>query len=401
MIRVSEIDSREINEFQAAVLDYIDFKQAENSKPSYLRDLRQRLLRIGRLCEFSTLEDINSERLMTWFLSLSRIDEATGKSITAPSTRKSERKYISAFVEWLIAMGRMEAPNPADRLPRPKQKGDVRVKRRALKQEDIDRLLKVARLKPMAEYARRRSLRISNDRGGWSDCAVTFENIDNYASECEGLLSTNPKYLAQLKREGRHRELVYRVFMLSGMRRNELRTLTVNRIKFGSQTIIELDPANEKNSRGNALPIPADLAIDLKSWIKDRNIAPDGLVFSVPQQLVKTFHRDCLVAEIARKDGLGRQVDIHSLRYSYNMLLHRAKVEPRTRQKLMRHSRPDLTEVTYFDEEHLELAGAVESLPTLTAKRNEVQKPVAPNVSPIGLTPEEEMILAIYRNRRG
>ena len=94
MIKVSEIDGREINEYQSAVLDYIDFKQAENSKWSYIRDLRQRLLRIGKLCEFSKLDDNTTERLMTWFLSLGRIDIATGKSVTSPSTRKNDTQSV-------------------------------------------------------------------------------------------------------------------------------------------------------------------------------------------------------------------------------------------------------------------------------------------------------------------
>ena len=352
------------NEYEQTVLDYVGYKAAEGLKPSYTNDLRGRLFYVGRQCGFVDVKEMTKERLLQWFLGLSEIDVETGKASRSPASRSLYRKALYPFLEWCLMMGSFKGENPADKLPRPKAKGDIRRRRRALSEAELLTLFRVARLKPMAEYARRRECRLSNNATGWEDCKVTLDNLDEYAAEAEKLLNKNPKYLAQLKREGVHRELVYRTLALTGLRRNEIRTLKASQIVFDGQPRIEMDPFFEKNSDGSTIYLPIDLANDIKDWIEDRKIQPTDLVFTVSKQAVKTLHRDCEVAGIERKDARGRSVDIHALRTSYCMLLQTSGASPRVAMSAMRHSKLELTMNVYTDTAQLLVAEAVNVLPT-------------------------------------
>jgi integrase len=60
-------------------------------------------------------------------------------------------------------------------------------------------------------------------------------------------------------------------------------------------------------------------------------------------------------------------VDNHALRHTFGTHLSRAGVPPRTAQAAMRHSSIDLTMNIYTDPTLLDVAGAVEALPELSA----------------------------------
>jgi hypothetical protein len=63
----------------------------------------------------------------------------------------------------------------------------------------------------------------------------------------------------------------------------------------------------------------------------------------------------------------GHIVDNHALRHTFGTHLSRAGVPPRTAQAAMRHSSIDLTMNIYTDPTLLDVAGAVEALPELSA----------------------------------
>ncbi|MCY2989417.1 MAG: tyrosine-type recombinase/integrase [Planctomycetota bacterium] len=71
------------------------------------------------------------------------------------------------------------------------------------------------------------------------------------------------------------------------------------------------------------------------------------------------------MAGIPKKDERGRTVDVHALRHSFGTLLSKAGVTPRVAQEAMRHSTMALTMNVYTDPKLLDVAGAVEALPTL------------------------------------
>jgi integrase len=66
-------------------------------------------------------------------------------------------------------------------------------------------------------------------------------------------------------------------------------------------------------------------------------------------------------------DQRGRTLDVHALRHTFGTHLSLAGVSPRVAQAAMRHSSLDLTMNIYTDPTLLDVAGAVNALPELSA----------------------------------
>ncbi len=93
----------------------------------------------------------------------------------------------------------------------------------------------------------------------------------------------------------------------------------------------------------------------------------DEPLFSVPRNLIKSFNLDLAAAGIPKEDERGRTVDLHALRHTFGTHLSKNGVPPRTAQAALRHSSLDLTMNVYTDPTLLDVAGALEALPGLTA----------------------------------
>jgi len=89
-------------------------------------------------------------------------------------------------------------------------------------------------------------------------------------------------------------------------------------------------------------------------------------LLNVPNGLIKILDRDLATAGIAKIDDRKRSLDVHALRTTFGTMLSKAGVAPRTAQAAMRHSRIDLTMNVYTDPIALDIAGAVESLPSIS-----------------------------------
>ncbi len=165
---------------------------------------------------------------------------------------------------------------------------------------------------------------------------------------------------ARLKKLGRERALIYKMAILTGLRLNELRTLTVGNLSFAGVPHLRLYASNEKNRKGSTVPLRSDLAEELKEWTKGKSGA--SKVFLVPAGLLRIMNRDLELAAIPKKDSDGTIIHIHALRHSFGTHLSKAGVQPRVAQGLMRHSKIDLTMNVYTDGRLLDSAGAVESI---------------------------------------
>jgi hypothetical protein len=111
------------------------------------------------------------------------------------------------------------------------------------------------------------------------------------------------------------------------------------------------------------------LAEDLRAWIAEKPEAeagPEAPLFKVPTGLLRILNRDLKAAGIPKKESRGRTIDIHALRHTFGTMLSAAGVRPRTAQEAMRHSTLDLTMNVYTHPALLDVAGAVESLPSFT-----------------------------------
>ena len=84
---------------------------------------------------------------------------------------------------------------------------------------------------------------------------------------------------------------------------------------------------------------------------------------------IRVFGADLQAAGIPKYDNRGRVVDIHALRHTFGTHLSAAGVHPRTAMAAMRHSRIELTMNLYSHPVLLDVAEAVEALPSFAGQR--------------------------------
>jgi integrase len=281
---------------------------------------------------------------------------------TSARTRNSYLTSALAFCNWCRepTVGRLTG-NPFDGIPKANEKSDPRRQRRAMTEAELVALLGVARERPLLDAL---TVRKGPRKG------------ERYAN-------VRPEVRERLELLGRERALIYKTLVLTGLRKGELASLVVAGLHLdGDVAFAQLEAADEKSREGNAVPIRADLAGDLRQWLADKlarrqaearrsgepvpaRLPPDTPVFEVPHKLSKILNRDLKMAGIAKVDERGRSLDVHALRHTFGTLLSKGGVAPRTAQAAMRHSKLDLTMSVYTDPKLLDVRGALDVLPAL------------------------------------
>jgi len=162
------------------------------------------------------------------------------------------------------------------------------------------------------------------------------------------------------------RRLVYLTAMYTGLRRKELRLLEWRDLHLDpteGEPHIALRAKTTKARRADVLPLKAEVADELRRAMPADALPTDRVFRTMPNR--ETFRHDLERAGIPFTDGTGRKVDLHALRYTYGTWLATSGVTPRVAMELMRHTDIRLTTNLYTDPTLLNVAGAVEGLPSL------------------------------------
>ena len=169
---------------------------------------------------------------------------------------------------------------------------------------------------------------------------------------------------------GHERLLLYHTAIQTGLRSNEIRSLTRGQLYFDAKPpYITCKAGSTKNRRDAQQYIQPELAADLKAHIATK--APKSLVFNLPHEthLARMLRKDLA---IARKQWLqeaiknpqeysnreqsdflvdtnheGEILDFHSLRHTCGAWLSMTGANPKTVQQIMRHQSITLTMDTY------------------------------------------------------
>ena len=393
MLTLAESDSA--NHGKVALKRHLDAYQkhldVKGCAPRRIKMLRARLVRLAEECGFSRLNKMSAEELETWLV-------AQRDAGMSASTRNGYREAAVCFGNWCRRTRRMTR-NPFADVPRADPKTDRRHQRRALTENEIIRLLKVARLRPLAEYGRIVVSKAGNrprngrSRSTWTRAPLTLDTIEDAAARAREVLRDNPAFLEERERIGRKRRLIYKTLVLTGLRKSELGSLTIGQLDLtGPVAYAVLNAADEKNREGSNIPLRSDLAAELEAWLQQRLLdrraecrrrgepAPARLpdrepLFGVPSGLTRILNRDLEAAGIPKRDARDRVVDIHALRVTFCSHLCAAGVPLRTAQAAMRHSKPELTANIYSDPKLLDIAGAIESLPRLASADTKIAQP--------------------------
>ena len=369
-----------------AYLDHLGTKRGKGGKPTvaprHVANVRHCLKRAIAGCGFTRLRDLNRDAVERW-AARPEADDMCARTLNA------HLSALTAFASWCVESRRLVA-NPLARLRKRDERADKRRPRRALTEDELRRLLTVARLRPLAEYGRP-TVKLADaakrenkrSRRTWKRAPLTWNTLEGTEARGREVLAKRPDFIAELERRGRERALIYKVLLLTGLRKGELASLTIGQLELdGRVAYAVLAAADEKAGRGAEIPLRPDLVADLSGWLADRLDAareaarakglplparlPDGTpLLHVPADLVRAFDRDLRAAGIPKRDDRGRVLDVHALRHTFGTHLSKAGVTPRVAQAAMRHSTLELTMNTYTDPRLLDVAGAIDALPTL------------------------------------
>jgi integrase len=355
--------------------------QAKGCDSRRVSMVRARLDRLGKDCKFTRLSSMAVGPVEDWLLEHANL---------AAATRNGYRESLVGFGNWCRRTRRL-TNNPFQDLPRADGNVNRKHQRRALTEEELEHLLKVARLRPLAGFGRKvvhnedQTGQSARSRATWKRQPISMDDIDAAVGRARKALSANPLFVARLEALGRARELMYKTFLLSGLRKRELASLTVGQLELkGPVAYAVLNPADEKNRKGCNIPLRADIAADLSVWLNDRLVETQNSahkegapiparlpgstpLFEVPSGLCRILDRDLAAAGIPKRDERNRVVDVHALRVTFGTHLCAAGVPLRTAQAAMRHSKPELTANIYTDPKFLDIAGAINALPSLAS----------------------------------
>jgi len=160
--------------------------------------------------------------------------------------------------------------------------------------------------------------------------------------EVRRLLAAAKKGAEMFGMSGTERALVYLLAAETGLRSNELATLTRGCVDLEAQEVT-VRAKNAKNRRQDVLPIRTEMVKALRTHVEKK--APAARLFNMPDRykVLRAFRADCAAAGIAVADGEGRVVDFHGLRHTFISSLVNGGTHPKTAQELARHSTITLT----------------------------------------------------------
>jgi integrase/recombinase XerD len=176
--------------------------------------------------------------------------------------------------------------------------------------------------------------------------------------------------------EGHERELLYWLAVESGLRSNELRSLTRKSFALDAEPpMVTVDAAYSKHRRQDMLALRPVLAKALREFLAAK--IPDAPAFRMPTDrrvASAMFQADLEAAGIALRDDAGLVVDFHSLRHTFITNLANAGIHPKTAQTLARHSTITLTMDRYSHTLREQEAEALDVLPDLAPSSREAAR---------------------------
>ncbi len=202
---------------------------------------RQRFQAVADDCRLVRLVELTGNALERWLASKAE------KGMSAGS-RNGYREACVGFGNWCVRTRRL-SENPFANVTKANARLDCRRKRRAMTEEELVRLMDATRRRPLLEAM---TIRRGKDKG-------------------KAIAEVKPETQQRLELLGRERALIYKAFALTGLRKNELASLTVGRVELdGPGPRAWLRAADEKNRQGSEIPLRVDLAADLKQWLADK-----------------------------------------------------------------------------------------------------------------------------------
>ena len=332
LVKAGILDTKRAAGAKSLLLHLKDFKTNLRDKgrtEKYIKLTASRIKSTIVGCKFRSWSDISPSGIENYLASL-RENHLQGEDIVEGINAKTFNNYMGAikqFCRWMVSDHRA-AESPIAHLKKieaGKVKSEQRRNRRVLEISQLCHLL-----------------------------AVTMDQPTRF-----GLT-------------GPHRAMSYRLAAESGLRANEIRSLTRDSFDLDNCTVT-IHGASAKNRKSATLPLKTDTVVVLEPFLKNK--LPSALVFPLPTKTSNMIKKDLEAAKIPYEDEAGRVFDFHALRHQTGTMLATAGVTPKVAQTLLRHSDINLTMGIYSHTLTGQESQAIESMPDLTPKDiNEAQK---------------------------
>ena len=288
---------------------------AASVKPTYLVDLwRESIINNGSTEKHARHQAGAVLRVleMASVVTISNVDpDAIGAAVKSMRDQQSIRTgnhalaAVKQFFRWLYLTDRIkEVPRAFGKLKRVSVERARKRQRRALSQDELGRLIATTEQAP----------------------DVTVYGMTNRKN--------NPEPIT-----GPERALLYRLAVQTGLRANEIRTLTASSFELDDleSAWVVVEAAYSKRKRRDRQVLHPDVARDIKAWIEQHGRPP-----RVPSKPGKMIKADLERAGISYIDN-GRVCDFHALRATGITHVVRRGVDPATAQRFARHSDVRLT----------------------------------------------------------
>ena len=323
--QIGVLDPRRLAAFKALADHLEDFRLHLTARDNTAAHVRQTVARVERIvegCGFSFWSDITPLPVETYVRELQQGDEDL-----APQTVNYYVQALKQFCRWMVREGRASA-SPVESLRPLNARVDRRRVRRALTTEELRSLI-----------------------------STTYSGPDRY------------------RLAGPERAMLYRFAVGTGLRANEIRSLTCADLDLASSPpTVTVRAKNSKRRREDVLPLRSSLAVDLAPFLSGKLPTARALDMPAPSSVARMIALDLEAAGIPYEDEEGRVADFHALRHTMVSNLAASGVHPKTAQTLARHSTISLTMDRYTHVLVESLAGALEGLPDIGLPALEVQR---------------------------
>lgn len=319
--------------------DYRQYLESKRNAPSHVKLTESYIKKVLDGCKFKLIRDLSAARLSRWLADL----RASGRSVR---TSNAYLIAVKGFSRWLVRERRAKE-DVLSHLSRLNTETDVRRRRRVLSPDELERLIVAA--------------------------------------------ETNKGRLGRMR--GTDRAIVYRLAAFTGLRAQEIASLTPRSFDLdASPPTVTVDACYSKHRRQDVLPLAEDLCRRLRAYLairegERRRVSDDrlwpGKWYRKAGEILQrdlgaaraTWLKDTKkAAERKRReqsdflldvDAVGQVVDFHSLRHGFITYLVAANVAPKVAQALARHSTITLTMDRYTHLGIVDLVDAVGKLPAL------------------------------------
>ncbi len=318
--------------------DYENTLRSKGVTAKHLNITLHYIREIDDACRFKEPADFDPVRVAAYVADL----KSRGMGAHAINARLTALKSLT---RWLFRSERMRT-DPMMQVAKLNARVDPRRRRRALTDEELVRLIRVA------------------------ECGPDFRSL-----------------------AGADRAMLYRVAVETGLRAGELASLTPAsfNLRNPNKASVAVAAAYSKHRREDVVPLRPDLALALAAYVAGR--PTNERLFNVPDKTADMLRTDLRRARarwireaqdraerrarraspfLATPDDSGRVVDFHALRHTFITRLARSGITPAVAKSLARHSTIVLT-MDYYTHTLIEdERAALDRLPEI--------RPVAPAV---------------------